>query len=124
MKMGTQRAMGNAIYGLSLDTEIELNNRNYERVEGVWYPMYGLEQQSVISDPVNHPAHYTFGNIECIEALESMCTPEEFIAFLRLTIVQYIWRMGRKHSTSEDLDKAFFYIDLLKKKVENVGEGS
>ena len=30
------------------------------------------------NDPVDHPEHYTAGAIECIEAIESQLTPEEF----------------------------------------------
>ena len=31
------------------------------------------------SDMVNEPSHYKTGKIECIEAMEAMLTPEEFI---------------------------------------------
>jgi hypothetical protein len=38
-------------------------------------------------DPVNHPAHYTQGKVECIDAIESMLTPEEYRGFLKGALV-------------------------------------
>ena len=43
-------------------------------------------------DAVNSPAHYNAGKVECIDAIESMLTPEEFIGFLRGNILKYQWR--------------------------------
>lgn len=98
----------------------DLRGVSFHSVDGVLYPMdpTACKYQTPKSDAVNHPSHYTFGKIECIEALEAQCTPEEFIAFLRLSIAQYIWRAGRKHKTIEDIEKADFYIQLLKKKAK------
>lgn len=36
------------------------------------------ETREAIDDPVNHPSHYTGGEVECIDAIESALTPEEF----------------------------------------------
>jgi hypothetical protein len=66
-------------------------------------------------DPVNSPAHYNSGSIECIDAIESMLTKEEFIGFLRGNILKYQWRYKQKNG-AEDLKKAQWYFDKLKEK--------
>lgn len=64
-------------------------------------------------DPVNHPSHYTKGDVECIDALaaatidltgmEAVCTANA---------IKYLWRWKHKNGV-EDLKKAKFYIDKL-----------
>jgi len=66
-------------------------------------------------DPVNSPSHYTNGSVECIDAIESMLTKEEFIGFLRGNILKYQWRYKQKNG-AEDLKKAQWYFDKLKEK--------
>jgi predicted transcriptional regulator len=67
------------------------------------------------SDPVNSPSHYTNGSVECIDAIESMLTKEEFTGFLRGNILKYQWRYKQKNG-AEDLKKAQWYFDKLKEK--------
>jgi predicted transcriptional regulator len=67
------------------------------------------------SENVNSPAHYSSGTVECIDAIESMLTKEEFIGFLRGNILKYQWRYKQKNG-SEDLKKAQWYFDKLKEK--------
>jgi predicted transcriptional regulator len=64
---------------------------------------------------VNSPAHYNSGSVECIDAIESMLTKEEFIGFLRGNILKYQWRYKQKNG-AEDLKKAQWYFDKLKEK--------
>ena len=64
---------------------------------------------------VNSPTHYNSGNVECIDAIESMLTKEEFIGFLRGNILKYQWRYKQKNG-AEDLKKAQWYFDKLKEK--------
>ena len=66
-------------------------------------------------EKVNSPSHYTSGSIECIDAIESMLTKEEFIGFLRGNILKYQWRYKQKNG-AEDLKKAQWYFDKLKEK--------
>jgi predicted transcriptional regulator len=66
-------------------------------------------------ETVNSPAHYNSGNVECIDAIESMLTKEEFIGFLRGNILKYQWRYKQKNG-AEDLKKAQWYFDKLKEK--------
>jgi hypothetical protein len=59
-------------------------------------------------DNINHPAHYTFGSIEVITAIEDWKLPYHLG-----NAVKYIARAGRKDpaKTEEDLRKAIWYIN-------------
>ena len=63
-------------------------------------------------DSVNNPEHYASGKIECIDAIESALTPEEFRGFLKGNVMKYIWR-ERKKSGVESLRKAEWYQKRL-----------
>jgi len=62
---------------------------------------------------INHPKHYTTSKIECIEAMEAMCSREEFKGFLRCSQFKYLWRYEKKGRILEDLAKAQWYLDRL-----------
>lgn len=68
-------------------------------------------------DPVN-PSHYTSSKIECIDAIESALSPEEFRGFLRGNIIKYNWRCMQKNGV-EDLKKSQWYLERLIKTLEN-----
>ena len=59
-----------------------------------------------LSDPVNHPAHYTAFPVEVIELTECL-------NFCRGNIVKYVARAGVKNPATEleDLEKARWYIE-------------
>ena len=61
-------------------------------------PSYAEEQLANAEKPkkdmINHPPHYTQGEIECIE------------------VIKYIWRCNFKNGW-EDIDKAIFYLNEL-----------
>lgn len=65
-------------------------------------------------DPVNHPKHYCQGEIECIDAIKSALTDEEFRGFCKGTSLAYIWR-ERSKGGDEDLRKAAWYLARLVK---------
>lgn len=65
-----------------------------------------------MSDMVNHPTHYTSGKVECIDAIESALTKEEFRGFLKGQILKYTWRERHKGGV-EDLKKSEFYSKRL-----------
>ena len=64
-------------------------------------------------DAVNHPSHYNSGDIECIDAIEAMLTPEEFIGYLRGNSLKYRWRFRYKKQPVEDMMKARWYEEKL-----------
>ena len=70
------------------------------------------EPPVVQEDVVNHPAHYTDGGIECIEAIEAALTAEEFRGYCKGNNLKYTWRERHKGGT-ESLKKAQWYLDRL-----------
>lgn len=69
-------------------------------------------------DNVNHPAHYTQGGIECIDALKAAVVGLKGIeAVDTANAIKYLWRWSKKNGV-EDLKKAEFYINHLIKEVE------
>lgn len=65
-----------------------------------------------MSDNVNHPEHYTFGSVECIEAIRSALGDDGFVAYCQGNAMKYLWRHRRKGGV-EDLEKAKWYIDRM-----------
>lgn len=66
------------------------------------------------NDPVNHPAHYTAGGIECIDAIAAAltCQKDPMSAWLTGQVLKYLWRWPMKNGL-EDLKKAQFYLNRL-----------
>lgn len=60
---------------------------------------------------VNHPAHYTRGNIETIEIIKEI-TGERYGGYLVGNIIKYISRYKFKNGV-EDLKKARWYMEEL-----------
>jgi len=60
-------------------------------------------------DEVNKPPHYNKGKVECIEAIEAMLTPEEYLGYLRGNSFKYRWRFRYKKEAHSDLLKAQWY---------------
>lgn len=71
-------------------------------------------------DTVNHPEHYTNGEIECIDAIRAALTAEQYAGYLRGNILKYLWRFDRKGG-AEDLRKARKYLEWLIE-IEEVSE--
>ena len=69
-------------------------------------------------DMVNHPAHYTQGGIECIDALKAATVSKTGIeAICTANAIKYLWRYEEKNGI-EDVKKARWYIDRLIKELE------
>lgn len=68
------------------------------------------------SDPINHPAHYTTGNIEVIDFIE-----DKGFGYHLGNAIKYISRAGIKDKSKEveDLKKAVWYI---KRHIENISK--
>ena len=73
----------------------------------------GKSYSNLINTMVDHPAHYNNGHIECIEAIEAMLTPDEYIGYLRGNSLKYLWRFRYKNKPIEDLRKARWYEERL-----------
>ena len=87
------------------------------------YPDFTDEEYKKIkkkNDVVNNPIHYNHSGIECIDAIEAMLTPDEFVGYLRGNSLKYRWRFRYKKKPIEDLRKARWYEErLLKFLMEN-----
>lgn len=59
-----------------------------------------------MSDPINHPSHYTRWNVEVIELTENL-------DFLSGNIVKYVCRAPYKGNNLQDLYKAQWYLTRL-----------
>lgn len=66
-------------------------------------------------DPVQHPAHYTSGGVECIDAIEAAVSASQdgVDAFLTGQVIKYVWRHRLKGKPLEDLQKARWYLDRM-----------
>ena len=66
-------------------------------------------------DMVNHPSHYTQGEIECIEVIKYIndkLNMKGYQGYCLGNFIKYIWRCNYKNGW-EDIDKAIFYLNKL-----------
>lgn len=68
-------------------------------------------------DMVNSPSHYTQGSVECIDAIQSALSPEEFKGYLKGNVMKYIYRERNKGGT-ESLKKAQWYLNKIVEETE------
>lgn len=67
----------------------------------------------VNDDQVNHPAHYTAGGVECIDAIAAATVGLEGMeAVCTANAIKYLWRWKLKSGLT-DLHKAQWYLDRL-----------
>ena len=87
------------------------------------YDFYSLpngneETKKTLDDKVNHPSHYSYGDIEIMDFIEQVTKdykPE--LAFAIGNAIKYISRANRKNG-KEDLDKARWYLNRAFEKWE------
>lgn len=87
------------------------------------YDFYSLANENepvemTLDDKVNHPSHYTYGDIEVVDFIEQVTKdykPE--LAFAIGNAIKYISRANRKNG-KEDLDKARWYLNRAYEKWE------
>ena len=67
-----------------------------------------------MAETVNHPNHYGGDTTyETIKVLEAWLTEEEYIGFLKATVIKYLSRAKNKGSEDEDYHKAQWYQNEL-----------
>lgn len=65
------------------------------------------------SNEVNHPEHYTQGEIECIDAITAATVNKKGIeAVCVANVIKYLWRYEKKGG-KKDVEKAKWYIEKL-----------
>lgn len=105
-----EQAINNAIGKIAQVAELELVDDLQAYVE---------QRRDDNADNVNHPAHYTNGEIECIDAIKAALTPEEFRGYVKGLTIKYVWREQLK-GHDEDLAKARWYLsELLESEVRD-----
>ena len=73
-------------------------------------------------DMVNHPPHYNQSGIECLDAIQA-ATDEGFEYYLQGNVMKYLWRYRYKNGI-EDIDKAIFYLNKLRKVLKNASKSN
>lgn len=73
-----------------------------------------------MTDRINHPHHYTQGDIECIQAIEAALGKEGALAYCRGAAMKYLWRCLYKKNPKKDLQKAEWYCKRAQGYVEDV----
>ena len=65
-------------------------------------------KEPVENDNINHPSHYTDGNIEVMDFIE-----DKQLNFTRGNVIKYVSRAGKKDPNKEleDLRKAMWYLN-------------
>ncbi len=85
-----------------------------------WTDVFEKEEQAK-PDMVNSPPHYNVqgpDGIECIDAIRASMSNKEFCAYLKGSIMKYLWRHEHKHNPLEDLNKAQWFMNKLRDHVE------
>lgn len=77
------------------------------------------EKMEEETDNIQHPSHYTQGNIECIDAIEA-ATGGGFLDYCTGNVIKYLWRWQHKNGI-EDLKKAKWYLDKM---IETIGDSN
>ena len=91
--------------------------KNYEIIFG---NAEDTEEEKKADDMVNHPSHYTFGGVECIDAITSALSSYEdsVDSWLVGQVIKYLWRAPLKGKYEEDIKKAQFYLNRLVEKID------
>mgnify|MGYP003612750890 CR=1 FL=1 len=95
-----------------------IDDRFYEVDSGHTIEVIHTEPVQGISDPVNHPDHYTSGGVECIDAIKASLSEEAFKGFLKGNVLKYLWRYEKKAAPKQDLEKASWYLNKLIGEIE------
>ena len=66
----------------------------------------------VRTDPVSRPAHYTSGDVECIDAMKEAFGEQALKNFCRLNAFKYLCRAENKESEVQDIEKAIWYLRM------------
>lgn len=88
------------------------------RLDGSHLKNEEVKMDENVPDMVNHPQHYTQGDIECIDALKAATVGKRGIeAVCVANVIKYLWRYEEKNGI-EDVRKAKWYIERLLMELE------
>ena len=97
--------------------------KNYDIIFGKESETKEEKVESKSEDMVNHPSHYTYGGVECIDAITSALSSYEdsVDSWLVGQVIKYLWRAPLKGKYEEDIKKAQFYLNRLVEKIDENG---
>lgn len=72
------------------------------------------EKEESHSDPVNRLSHSNQGNIETIDLIESVLTPEQFKGYCLGNMLKHQLTAPFNENTNQDYDKALWYYNKYK----------
>lgn len=75
-------------------------------------------------DPVNKPAHYNQGGLECIDYIKQVLGLEGFIAYCRGNAIKYQHRADYKGKLEEDLSKGAWYSRVAAEAAKELNNAS
>ena len=73
-----------------------------------------------MNDPVNHPSHYTNGNIEVIDIIGDNFS---LVDFCLGNVVKYVLRCQHKGKMVQDLKKARWYLNKVIDELDGGNDG-
>ena len=78
------------------------------------------EERRGAEDRVNSPKHYTYGKAEAIDVIEAAIdgAPSQAAGFNHGQVLKYLLRLWKKDNSSEDAQKAEWYLKRLIKELE------
>lgn len=79
------------------------------------YDEYEWDDKPHTHDPIERPAHYTWGSIEVLDFIEAWS-----LGFAEGNVIKYVVRAPLKGAALEDLKKARFYLDRLIRRQEGI----
>ena len=91
--------------------------------DGYWHEQrQRIEKERALAkekvDLVNHPPHYKKNKVQAIKVIEAGLGDQGFQDYLLGQVFKYLLRFKHKGKPIEDLEKAEWYLKMLKKKVK------
>ena len=73
------------------------------------------EEEEIVNnyDPVDRPAHYNMGGVECIDYIKQVLGLEGYIAYCHGNMIKYQHRYRFKRKPVEDMKKAEWYLNKM-----------
>ena len=65
-----------------------------------------------MSEEIEHPRHYTQGEVECIDAMVSAFGEEAVRDYCQLNAFKYVWRAKEKDSVESNTRKAIWFLRM------------
>ena len=74
--------------------------------------------KAIFYDPVDKPAHYNQGGVECIDYIRQVLGLDGFIAYCHGNMIMYQHRYRYKENPREDMKKAQWYLNKMNEALE------